>query len=96
LNANFSTIAIETMNQNYTPDGLHPEDAIWKTKNFINELEKVQADYFSKLVHNLGLNKDGESWLFDYIYNSFGESEDFEDYLNDFKVKYIDLITGQE
>jgi hypothetical protein len=82
--------------KHYTVKGEHPEDAIWKTKNFINELEKVQTDYFSKLVDDLGLNKDGESWLFDYIYNSFGGSEDFEDYLNDFKVKYIDLIIGQE
>jgi hypothetical protein len=76
----------------YTSEGQHPEDAIWKTKTFINELQKVQDSYFAKLSGDLKLTKDGESWLFDYIYNSDDEKEDFQDYLQEFNVKYEDLV----
>ena len=80
--------------KNYTPDGQHPEDAIFKAKTFINELQKVQEDYFNKLVQNLNITKEGEDWLFDYVYNSTDEDkyDGFDHYLEDFKKKYDDMI----
>ncbi len=56
----------------------HPEDRIYETKKFINELSKVQDRKFNKLVKKLCVSKTGADALFDYIYNesrdiSFGE-----------------------
>jgi hypothetical protein len=42
----------------------HPEDEIYKVKTFINGLEKVQEEYFVRLVESLNLSKEGEDWLF--------------------------------
>lgn len=78
--------------ETYTPDGMHPEDAIYKAKTFINELQEVQETYFNKLVDDLKLTKEGETWLFDYIYNSDDQYDGFDHYLQDFKKKYIDFI----
>ncbi len=77
--------------QQYTPDGMHPEDAIYKVKTFVKELQNVQEKYIKKLVQDLNLNQDGEEWLFDYIYNSDEEVDDFSHYLELFKKKYEDL-----
>ncbi len=56
----------------------HPDDRIFATKDFINELSKVQDRYFKKLCKKLDLHKEAEDYLFDYIYNenkelTFGE-----------------------
>lgn len=68
----------------YTSDGKHPDDAIYDTKQFINELQKVQESYFNKLVKELNLTEDGESWLFDYIFNAAEDEKylSFEEYLS--------------
>ena len=56
----------------------HPDDRILATKDFINELSKVQDRYFKKLCRKLDLPKETEDHLFDYVYNeedpvTFGE-----------------------
>ena len=56
----------------------HPDDRIFATKTFINELSKVQDRYFRKLCRKLDLPKETEDYLFDYIFNetrplTFGE-----------------------
>jgi hypothetical protein len=48
------------------------------TKDFVNELSKVQDRYFKKLCLKLELPKETEDYLFDYIFNetrplTFGE-----------------------
>jgi hypothetical protein len=78
--------------QHYTPDGMHPEDAIYKVKTFVKELQNVQETYIKNLVQDLNLNKDGEEWLFDYIYNSDETVDDFSHYLELFKRKYEDML----
>jgi hypothetical protein len=75
----------------------HPEDEIYKVKSFIKELEEVQEKYFSRLVESLNLSKEGEDWLFDYIYNSSeSEYDDFQHYLNGFNKKYEEMIKKDE
>jgi len=58
----------------------HPDDIIFKVKDFVNELSKVQDAYFESLCLELEL-EDGDQLkdlLFDYVYNedkliTFGE-----------------------
>jgi hypothetical protein len=57
----------------------HPDDSIFKVKDFVNELSRVQEAYFESLCKELDLG-EGElkDHLFDYIYNeerliTFGE-----------------------
>jgi hypothetical protein len=56
----------------------HPDDEIFRVKEFINELSKVQDGYFSALTASLEIPKETEDYLFDYIFNetrplTFGE-----------------------
>jgi hypothetical protein len=78
----------------YTPDGMHPEDAIYKVKQFINELTKINESYFQKLSKDLNLNEIGDDFLFDYIHNSGedGEQMDFCEYLEKFKKNYSHIV----
>ena len=58
----------------------HPDDSIFKVKDFVNELSMVQDSYFESLCFELGLDSENRlrDHLFDYIYNeerliTFGE-----------------------
>ena len=57
-----------------------PDDMIYDTKRFINELSIVQNLYFDTLVNELDFSAKGEEWLFDYVFND-GEERTFEEYL---------------
>jgi hypothetical protein len=72
----------------------HPEDLIYSTKVFVNELQKVQEDYFNILVNKLNLNAKGEEWLFDYIYNTTEQHsyDGFEHYLESYKQDFKNLL----
>lgn len=59
----------------------HPDDRILATKDFINELSKVQDRYFKKLCNKLDLPKETEDFLFDYIFNE-KEEVTFGEYLD--------------
>ncbi len=62
----------------------HPDDQIFKVKDFINELSKVQDAYFSALTDHLKLDKQVEDYLFDYIFNET-EPVTFGEYLDRMK-----------
>jgi len=59
----------------------HPDDRIAATKDFINELSKVQDRYFKKLCLKLELPKETEDYLFDYVFNDRGDVT-FGEYLD--------------
>ena len=59
----------------------HPDDRIMATKDFINELSKVQDRYFKKLCRMLEIPKETEDYLFDYIFNE-REEVTFGEYLD--------------
>lgn len=75
----------------YTHEGEHPEDRIFKDKQYINRLQGHIDLVFDHLVHDLGLNAEGKDWLFDYIYNE-DHDIDFEEYLDKYDVRYADII----
>lgn len=73
----------------------HPEDLIFEKKRFITELSNVQELYLATLVEELGLNKQGEEWLFDYVYNVSEDDDDYDDfgdYLEKHNRKYEDFV----
>jgi len=58
----------------------HPDDSIFKVKDFINELSRVQDSYFESLCLELGIEEGNRlhDYLFDYVFNedkmiTFGE-----------------------
>ena len=79
----------------YTPEGKHPEDAIYEVKMFFNKLKDVQDDYFERLSKGLNLTEEGKDFLFDYIYNVDNENDgidDFFHYLQNINKNYETLI----
>jgi hypothetical protein len=81
--------------QPYTPEGKHPEDAIYEVKSFFEKLRDVQDDYFERLSKGLNLTEEGEEYLFDYIYNVNNEDQqidDFTHYLETLGKNYKDFI----
>ena len=79
----------------YTPEGKHPEDAIYEVKVFFNKLKDVQDDYFERLSKGLNLTEEGEEFLFDYIYNVNNEDQQIDDffhYLSDLNKNYKDIL----
>lgn len=79
----------------YTPEGKHPEDAIYEVKSFFDKLRDVQDDYFERLSKGLNLTEEGKDFLFDYVYNVSNDDQqidDFGHYLETLNKNYEDLI----
>jgi hypothetical protein len=79
--------------ENYTLDGDHPEDRIYRDKEFINRLQSHIDLVYDILAMDLKLNEKGKEWLFDFVYNE-EENIEFEDFLAKYNVKYKDLVTS--
>lgn len=79
--------------KHYTKSNKHPDDAISETKTFLNELSKIQNQYFENLSRDLNLSEEGEGWLFDFIFNSDEEDNKmlFTEFLKDRNKKYEDF-----
>lgn len=70
----------------------HPEDLIFETKSFLNNLSQVQDEKLAALVLTLGISERGEDWLFDYIHNC-DEPVTFDEYLERFGTTYDEIVT---
>ena len=70
----------------------HPDDNIFKVKDFINGLSVVQGTYFENLCNDLQIG-EGElkNHLFDYVFNDEGGAT-FGEYLD--KLGQGDLWDG--
>jgi hypothetical protein len=71
----------------YTPEGKHPEDAIYEVKMFFNKLKDVQDDYFERLSKGLNLTEEGKEYLFDYIYNIDNKNREIDDFAH-----YLEIL----
>jgi hypothetical protein len=84
------------------------EDEIFRVKEFVSELAKVQDQYFTELFNKLeteglcerfGDSEKANDFLFDYVFNTTKE-ETFEEFLSRFKAKkpkigYYISVTGE-
>lgn len=77
--------------KNYTDNGDHPEDVIYRVKNFVRELANVQDYYFNNLMLSLNLKDEVNDYLFDYVFNE-KDYDGFEEYLETLGRKYEDFL----
>jgi hypothetical protein len=80
----------------YTKFKEHPEDRIFKDREYIQRLQEHIDYVFEHLDHDLRLNEKGRDWLFDYIFNEDSKDIEFEEYLEKYNVKYKDCVTSNK
>jgi hypothetical protein len=80
--------------QHYTRQNEHPEDRIFRDKEYINRLQKHIDEVFEGLSRDLRVNMDDalKDYLFDYIFNVDDKDLEFEDYLNKLGLRYDKLF----
>jgi hypothetical protein len=84
---------VSTINQShYTKFKEHPEDRIFRDREYIQRLQGHIDSVYELLAADLRLNEKGTDWLFDYVYNSDNEKIEFEEYLEKYGVKYEDIV----
>ena len=77
----------------YTKFNEHPEDRIFRDREYIQRLQKHIDSVHELLANDLRLTQKGQDWLFDYVFNEDSKDIEFEEYLEKYKVKYKDLVT---
>lgn len=75
----------------YTIDKEHPEDRIFRDKQYINRLQRHIDSVYELLAYDLRLNEKGKNLLFDYVYNE-DRDVSFEEYLESMDVDYDELV----
>ena len=76
--------------QHYTKLNEHPEDRIFRDKEYIKRIYKHIDATYNELSLDLRLNEEGKDLLFDYIYNEDKDIE-FEEYLNNLGYRYDEI-----
>jgi hypothetical protein len=80
----------------YTKLNEHPEDRIFRDKEYIQRLQRHIDSVYESLATDLKLNEKGYDWLFDYVYNEDNKDIEFEEYLEKYNVKYEDCVTSNK
>jgi hypothetical protein len=76
----------------YTKFDEHPEDRIFRDREYIQRLQKHIDSVYETLATDLRLNEQGTDWLFDYVFNEDNKDIEFEEYLEKYNVKYCDIV----
>ena len=76
--------------KHYTKLNEHPEDRIFRDREYIKRLQEHIDDVYDNLKRDLRLQTDVD-WLFDYIFNEDTDVE-FEEYLAKYDVRYDELV----
>jgi len=88
---------VSTINQShYTKFKEHPEDRIFRDREYIQRLQRHIDSVYELLAADLRLNEQGTDWLFDYVYNEDNKDIEFEEYLEKYNVKYEDIVTSNK
>jgi len=77
-------------NVHYTPQGDHPEDRIYRDREYIHRLREHMDEVYDSLEKDLGI-KEGDNWLFDFVHNEDRNIE-FEEYLAEHGVSYAEIV----
>ena len=77
--------------EHYTHENQHPEDRIFKDREYIKRLQRHIDYVYDTLERDLRL-KDNVGWLFDYIFNEDDNNIEFEEYLAKYDVRYDELV----
>lgn len=77
--------------QHYTRQNEHPEDRIFKDREYIKRLQKHIDEVYEELARDLRVNMDGKDYLFDYVFNEDKDIE-FEEYINKLGHRYDELF----
>jgi hypothetical protein len=80
--------------KHYTPQGDHPEDRIFRDREYIHRLQRHIDTVYDELEKDLGIREEG-NWLFDFIYNEDRLIE-FEDYLREHRIQYKDIVSKKK
>lgn len=79
--------------KHYTKNGEHPEDRIFRDREYIKRLQEHINDIFGALSKDLRLNEMGQEYLFDYVYNDDRDIE-FEEYINNASFEYDEFYSN--
>lgn len=89
------TYSVPTIDKtHYTPRGEHPEDRIYRDREYIGRLQAHINSIYDALEEDLGVKNDS-NWLFDFIHNEDRNIE-FEDYLGERGVRYRDIVQSKK
>jgi hypothetical protein len=78
--------------EHYTKFKEHPEDRIFRDREYIQRLQRHIDSVYELLAADLRLNEEGTDWLFDYVYNEDNKDIEFEEYLEKYNVEYEDIV----
>jgi hypothetical protein len=79
--------------QHYTRQNEHPEDRIFRDKEYINRLQKHIDEVYEELARDLRVNMEGKDYLFDYIFNEDDNNLEFEDHLHKLHRTYDEMVS---
>jgi hypothetical protein len=96
IKKHYASNASSINESHYTKLGEHPEDRIYRDKEYINRLQKHIDYVYEVLDKDLRLNEKGHDWLFDYVFNEDDKNIEFEEYLAKYNVKYADCVTSNK
>jgi len=82
--------------EHYTKFNEHPEDRIFRDREYIQRLQRHIDSVYELLDNDLKLSESGSDWLFDYVYNEDNKDIEFEEYLEKYNVKYEDIVTSNK
>ena len=77
--------------QYYSIQNEHPEDRIFRDKEYINRLQKHIDEVYEELARDLRVNMEGKDYLFDYVFNEMNNDLEFEDYLHKYGHRYDEM-----
>lgn len=80
--------------KHYTQFKEHPEDRIYRDKQYINRIQGHIDSVYELLAHDLRLTDEGRDFLFDYIYNEDRQIE-FEEYLANLGMRYDEIFLNR-
>lgn len=78
--------------KHYTKLGEHPEDRIFRDKEYIKRLQKHIDSVYEQLKADLRMNDLGDDLLFDYVFNCDDKDQEFEDQVERLGYEYHEIF----